>query len=78
MDFCFQFSGNNIKGECHVRRKIKYQNRGSCDVIVCGGGIAGISADLAAAITDDFGSMSIGKLQNVLRQDGVIIHEKEL
>lgn len=52
------------------------------DVAVCGGGFAGISAALAAgtaaAMTNDFSILEISKLQEKLRNNGVVIHEKDL
>ena len=44
------------------------------DVCVCGGGFAGI----AAAMTDDFTTLDVENLQNVLKDNGVVLHEKDL
>ncbi len=49
-----------------------------CDVFVAGGGIAGIAAALAAAMTDDFGALDVTQLQEKLKNAGVILHEKDL
>ena len=48
------------------------------DVAVCGGGFAGISAALAAAMTNDFSTLDISLLQKKLRENGIVLHEKEL
>ena len=40
--------------------------------------VTGQAAGTAAALTDNFSSLNIKKLQNILRKDGVVIHEKEL
>ena len=47
------------------------------DVAVCGGGFAGISAALAAALTDDFSTLDVCVLQERLRKSGVVLHERE-
>ena len=38
----------------------------------------GEAAGTAAAMTDDFGAMDIARLQEVLQENGVILHEKDL
>ena len=48
------------------------------DVAVCGGGFAGISAALAAAMTDDFSALDVSVLQDKLKQNGVVLHESDL
>lgn len=40
--------------------------------------VTGQAAGTAAAITDDFSAMNIANLQNELKKDGVILHEKEI
>lgn len=40
--------------------------------------VTGQAAGTAAAITDDFSAMNIANLQNELKKDGVILHEKEV
>ncbi len=40
--------------------------------------VTGQAAGTAAALCDDFTSLDIGRLQNTLRKNGVVIHEKEL
>lgn len=45
-----------------------------CDVLVCGGGIAGI----AAAYGCDFADVDVGGSQKQLRRDGVKLHCKEV
>lgn len=42
----------------------------SCDVLVCGGGFAGIS--------DDFTRLDISVLQSILEENGVFLHERDL
>lgn len=44
------------------------------DVVVAGGGIAGISAALAAAMTDDFSTLEVESLQSRLEAAGVKLH----
>ena len=44
------------------------------DIAVIGGGAAG----LAAAMTDDFSTLNVSELQEKLRKNGVVIHEKDL
>ena len=44
------------------------------DVVVAGGGIAGISAVLAAAMTDDFSTLEVESLQSRLEAAGVKLH----
>lgn len=46
---------------------------GSCDVLVAGGGVAGIVAALAAAMCCDFSRINIEELQNRLKKNGVRI-----
>jgi len=40
--------------------------------------VTGQAAGTAAAMTDDFGALDVSKLQQKLRQNGVVIHEKDL
>lgn len=40
--------------------------------------VTGEAAGLAAALTDDFSSLDVTELQNKLRENGVVIHEKDL
>lgn len=40
--------------------------------------VTGQAAGTAAAISDDFSSLDINKLQDILRNNGVVIHEKDL
>ena len=40
--------------------------------------VTGQAAGTAAAMTDDFTSLDIEKLQETLRKNGVVIHEKDL
>ena len=40
--------------------------------------VTGQAAGTAAAITDDFTTLDIVNLQNILKQNGVILHEKDL
>ena len=40
--------------------------------------VTGQAAGLAAAMTDDFGSLDVSQLQQKLREKGVVIHEKDL
>ena len=37
--------------------------------------VTGQAAGTAAAMTDDFTGLSVKELQNVLRQNGVVLHE---
>ena len=46
----------------------------TCDVLVCGGGFAGI----AAAMTDDFATLDVKALQEELVRRGVILHEADI
>lgn len=40
--------------------------------------VTGQAAGAAAALTDDFSALEIEELQNILRKNGVVIHEKDL
>lgn len=40
--------------------------------------VTGQAAGTAAAMTDDFSSLDVTKLQKILEQDGVVLHEKEI
>ena len=40
--------------------------------------VTGQAAGTAAAMTDDFSSLDVTKLQKILEQDGVALHEKEI
>jgi len=40
--------------------------------------VTGQAAGIAAAMTDDFSSLDVGALQKKLRQNGVVLHEKEI
>ncbi|MBQ2286888.1 MAG: FAD-dependent oxidoreductase, partial [Clostridia bacterium] len=40
--------------------------------------VSGQAAGTASAITDDFASTDIKKLQELLKNSGVVLHEKEL
>lgn len=40
--------------------------------------VTGQAAGVAAAITDDFSKTDIGRLQSILKQSGVILHEKDI
>ena len=57
-----------------VRECLETKITDSCDVLVCGGGIAGI----AATITNDFTKLDLKEYQTRLQAGGVVLHEKEL
>ena len=40
--------------------------------------VTGEAAGTAAAMTDDFSSLNVKELQEVLRKNGVVLHEKDL
>lgn len=40
--------------------------------------VTGQAAGTAAAITDDFSTLDVTVLQNKLKQNGVVLHEKDL
>ena len=40
--------------------------------------VTGQAAGTAAAMTDDFSALDVSKLQEKLRNNGVVIHEKEI
>jgi hypothetical protein len=40
--------------------------------------VTGQAAGIAAAISDDFTTLNVNKLQNLLRDNGVVLHEKDL
>lgn len=40
--------------------------------------VTGQAAGTAAAITDDFSKLNVNELQDVLRNNGVVLHEKEI
>lgn len=40
--------------------------------------VTGEAAGTAAAMTDDFSTLDVGKLQNILKENGVVLHEKDL
>lgn len=40
--------------------------------------VTGQAAGTAAALTDDFSSIDIDILQKMLKEDGVVLHEKEI
>lgn len=40
--------------------------------------VSGEAAGTAAAMSNDFGRLSLRRLQSVLRQNGVKLHEKEI
>jgi hypothetical protein len=40
--------------------------------------VTGQAAGTAAAMTDDFSTLDVSKLQEKLRKNGVVIHEKEI
>lgn len=40
--------------------------------------VTGEAAGTAAAMTDDFSTLDVSKLQNVLQKNGVVLHEKDL
>ena len=40
--------------------------------------VTGEAAGVAASITDDFSTLDVGKLQNILKENGVVLHEKDL
>ena len=40
--------------------------------------VTGQAAGTAAAMTDDFGALDVAELQEVLRKDGVVIHEGDI
>jgi len=40
--------------------------------------VTGQAAGLAAAMTDDFGTLDVSTLQQHLRDEGVILHERDL
>ena len=84
-----------------VHESLETKITATCDVLVCGGGFAGIAAALAAArlgkkvillekqymlgglgtaaaITDDFGALDVRVLQEILQNNGVVLHEKDL
>lgn len=61
-----------------MKNQASKQTNSVYDVAVCGGGFAGISAAVAAAMTDDFTTLDVKALQTVLQENGVVIHEKDL
>jgi hypothetical protein len=40
--------------------------------------VTGQAAGTAAALTNDFSALDVKKLQEILKKDGVVLHEKEL
>ena len=40
--------------------------------------VTGQAAGTAAALTEDFSEMDIGRLQQTLKNGGVVLHEREL
>lgn len=40
--------------------------------------VTGQAAGTAAAMTDDFSTLDVSRLQEKLRQNGVVIHEKDI
>lgn len=40
--------------------------------------VTGQAAGTAAAMTDDFSALDVARLQEILRRDGVVLHEREL
>ena len=40
--------------------------------------VTGQAAGTAAAMTDDFTALDVAKLQDVLRKNGVVIHEEDI
>ena len=56
-----------------INEQIKTEVKGDYDVAVCGGGFAGTTA-----MTDDFSALNVNELQDVLRKNGVVIHEQEI
>ena len=57
-----------------ISEKIETRIAHKCDVLVVGGGFAGI----AAAISDDFTILDASDVQARLRERGVKLHECEL
>ena len=39
--------------------------------------VTGEAAGVAAAMTDDFSNLDVSKLQSILRENGVILHEQD-
>lgn len=57
-----------------ITENLKTEVVGRYDVAVCGGGIAGISAALAAKN----GGVDLSALQKILMRGGAVLHEDEL
>ena len=58
--------------EFHETNVVKIAHE--CDVLVAGGGVAGI----AAVMCDDFAALDVKALQAELRRRGVKLHESEI
>lgn len=57
-----------------ITERIETEIAYKCDVLVCGGGFAGISAALAAAMTNDFSQLDVSQLQKRLVDSQVVLH----
>ena len=40
--------------------------------------VTGLAAGVAAAMTDDFSTLNVKDLQEILKNNGVVLHEKEI
>jgi len=55
-----------------INERLKAEGVGEYDVVVCDGGFFGI----VIAMTDAFTALDIKKLQEKLKEAGVVLHEK--